>query len=212
MRGLVPGVLLGLWIVGAGGASGQKPVWGARMGLNLSAVLYDGGAGNGVVPKTGVHMGVAAALVTRRHWSVEAAAVVSQDGFRGEGSQPGDLNMDFVDVPLVVKLRLPTRVSPHISGGFTVGYMIRCRLTRVALVGNTTCDDRLVGTRWRSLDVGAVGGIGTSLPTRWGRLELDLVLNLGLRDLKDDLLPPGDARRIALRMSATLLRTGEDRS
>lgn len=212
-RGLIPCLLLGLWLVGAGGVDGQTPVWGPRVGFNLSAVLYaDGGALNGVVPKSGLHLGAATAMAISRYVSVEAAAVISQDGFRGEGSQPGDLHMDYLDVPIVVKLRLPTRISPHLLAGFTVGYMVRCRLTGVAIVGDTACDDRLVGTNWRSLDFGALGGIGTSMPTGPGRLELDLLLSFGLRDLKEDLLPPGAARRVALRLSATLFLAQEDRT
>ncbi len=212
-HGLISSLFLGLWLAGACEVRGQTGAWGPRIGVNLSGVLYaDGGAQNGMVPKMGVHLGAAAALAIDRHVSVEAAAVLSQDGFRGEGSQPGDLRMDYLDVPLVAKLRLPNRVSPHLLAGFTVGYMVRCRLTRVAIVGNTTCDDRLVGTHWRALDIGALGGIGMGLPTGKGRLELDLLLHWGLRDLKEDLLPPGAAKRVALRLSATLLSALGDRS
>lgn len=212
-RGPIPCLLLGFWLVSACAVAGQTPAWGPRVGVSLSAVLYaDGGAQNGMVPKPGLHLGGAATLAINRHVSVEVAAAVSQDGFRGEGSQPGDLHMDYLDVPVVVKLRLPTRISPHLLGGFTVGYMVRCHLTGVAIVGDTACDDRLVGTNWRSLDVGALGGIGTSIPTGRGKLDLDLFLSVGLRDLKEDLLPPGAAKRIALRLSATLFIAQEDRT
>lgn len=212
-RGLMPWLLLGLWLAGASGVEGQTLEWGPRIGANFSGVLYaDGGAMNGMEPKLGLHLGVATTLGMGRHVSVEAAAVVSQDGFRGEGSQPGDLHMDYLDVPVVVKLRLPTRVSPHLLAGFSVGYMVRCGLTRVPVVGETTCDDRLVGTNWRSLDLGVLGGVGASVPTGRGTLELDLLGSYGVRDLKEDLLPPGTARRVALRLSATLFLAGEDRS
>jgi len=206
-------LFLGLSFVRADGAAGQTLEWGARLGFNVSAVLYaDGGALNGVVPKPGLHLGAATAWEISQHATVEAAVVASQDGFRGEGAHPGDFRMDYVDVPVVGKLRLPTRVSPHLLAGFAVGYMVRCRLTGVAIVGDTTCDDRLVGTRWRSFDFGALGGIGVSLPTRRGRWEFDLFGSLGIRDLKVDLLPPGAARRVAARLSVTLFPTREDRS
>ncbi len=212
-RGGGAATVLGLLLLVASGAMGQDIKFGIRAGLNVSGVIYqDAGAAGGMVLKQGIHLGAGAALRVSRFLSVETAVLISQDGFQGEGGHPGEFQMDYLELPIMLKVRIPTRVSPHLLVGLTAGYMVRCRLTGVAFVETTTCDDRLVGTRWRSFDVGGLFGLGATLPTRMGRFGLDAFLSLGIRDLKEDLLPPGSARRGAIRVSMTWFPASGERS
>jgi hypothetical protein len=179
----------------------------------MSGIIYeDAGAAGGMVLKPGIHFGAGAALRVSRLLSVEPAVLLSPDGFQGEGGHPGDFQMDYLDVPIMLKARIPARVSPHLLVGLTAGYMVRCRLTGVAFVGATACDDPLVGTRWRSFDLGGLIGLGATLPTRRGRFGLDAFVGFGMRDLKEDLLPPGSARRGAIRVSMTWFPAFGERS
>ena len=206
-------LLLGAFLLGGPPLQAQEITWGPRVGLNLSGIIWeDVPSADAMVLRSGGHLGLASSVTLNRYVRVEAAVLVSQDGFRGAGAHPGDVRLHYIDLPVVVKLALPRRVSPHLVGGFSVGRKVGCSLSGVAVVGETTCDDPLVGSRWRGFDAGAVFGVGASLATGLGRWELDALAGLGLRDIKADLLPPGTAKRAWIRLSAALLRGGREAS
>lgn len=208
-----PCLLLGALLIGGPDLAGQGISWGPRVGLNLSGVIFeDTPAADAMALRWGGHLGLASSLAVNRYVRVEASILLSQDGFRGRGAYPGDLRLHYLDLPVVIKLALPRRIAPHLVGGLSVGREIGCSLSGVALVGETTCDDPLVGSRWRDFDVGAVFGVGASLATGLGRWEVDALAGLGVRDLKADPLPPGTAKRAWIRLSAVLLRGGGEGS
>jgi hypothetical protein len=197
-----PVVLAGfLMVVCASTATAQPVSIGPRIGLNLSAVLFDDPSAAAVNIRPGLHVGVSAALAFNRFLSAEASLLLGQYGYNARSAHPGNVELDYLDVPIVLRLRLPTRISPCLIAGLSAGYLVQGRMTGVAIVGETSLDDPLVGTDWRSSDYGVLAGLGIGLPAGTGRLEFDLVLSLGLRDIKEDILPPGPARRLSIRLS-----------
>ncbi len=189
-------------------ASGQAQTVsvGPRAGLNAAGVLYrDASSFGNTLPRVGGHFGAAAALAPSRFLEFEAALLYSQGGFQGRGGHPANLRTDDLTLPLAVRLRTASTVSPHLTLGVAGRLQLRCRLTNVAFVGETTCDDPVVGTNWRPVELLGRGGVGVSFPVRGGRFLLDALLAVGLGDVKESTLPPGWARSIAIQISCAYL-------
>jgi hypothetical protein len=177
-----------------------------RAGLNAAGVLYqDASSFGNTLPRVGGHVGAAASLAPSRGLEFEGALLYSQGGFQGRGGYPFSLSTDDLTFPLAFRLRLPFTVSPHLTLGVAGRLQLRCRLTNVAFVEQTTCDDPVVGTNWRPVELLGRGGVGVSFPVRGGRLLLDALLAMGLGDVKESTLPPGWARSFAIQISCAYL-------
>jgi hypothetical protein len=179
---------------------------GPRAGLSAAGVLYrDASTFSNTQPRVGGHVGAAAALAASRFLEFEAALLYTQGGFQGRGGHPANLRTDNLTLPLAVRLRLASTVSPHLTLGVAGRLQLRCRLTNVAFVGETTCDDPVVGTSWQPVELLGRGGLGVSFPVRRGRVLLDAFVAMGLGDIKKSTLPPGWARSITIQISLAYL-------
>jgi hypothetical protein len=183
-------------------AVAQEVTVGVRAGMNFSTIRFqDPSAGEHMQLKRGFHLGVSAARRLTGHLEAEAALLYSQGGERGRGGQPWDVAMDYVELPVILRARLPGRISPHVTAGLSPRLQLQCRLVDVAFVGETTCDDPVLGKRWKRLDLAAVGGLGASLTVGPGTLVVEGILGWGLTNLNEDILPPGWAKSADLRLS-----------
>jgi hypothetical protein len=177
---------------------------GLRAGADFSTIRFqDPNAREQMALKPGFHLGVSAAKGLTPYLEAEASLLFSQGGSGGKGGQPWDVAMDFLELPLILRARLPARISPHLTAGFSPRLKLRCKLVDVAVVGETTCDDPVVGRAWKGMELSAIGGGGASLEVGPGRLIVEGTLVWGLTDLKKDPLPPGWAKSADLRLSAT---------
>jgi hypothetical protein len=176
---------------------------GLRAGADFSTIRFqDPNAREQMALKPGFHLGVSAAKGLTPYLEAEASLLFTQGGSAGKGGQPWDVAMDFLELPLILRARLPARISPHLTAGFSPRLKLRCKLVDVAVVGETTCDDPVVGRAWKGMELNAVGGGGAGMEVGPGRLTVEGTLVWGLTDLKDDPLPPGWARTADLRLSA----------
>jgi hypothetical protein len=159
--------------------------------------------------QTGAIVGFEAGAVLLRELgrflSVEAGLHVAREGFGEGGAHTGALHRDQIVLPLLLRLRTPTRVSVHLTGGLAAKLTARCRQVDVHAVGGVPCDDAVMGAAWKRLDVAGVAGVGLSLP--WGRRSLatDLRVSWGLKDLNGGLFLPGTARSLSVDMSFAIL-------
>ena len=184
-------------------AASQELTVGVRAGANLSTVRYlNPNANDQTELKPGFHLGASVAVVLSRHVESEASLLYSQGGYGGRGGHPWDVEKDYLEVPLTVRLKLPWSISPHLTAGLTTRFQLRCRLVDVAVVGETTCDDPVVGRGWRETEVLAVGGLGASTWVGPGILLLEVQIGWGLSNINYDPLPPGWAKSADLRISS----------
>jgi hypothetical protein len=180
----------------------QEIVLGARAGLTLSAIEFeDPYASEQIGVRKGLHLGGVASVGLGRFLDAEVSVLMTQRGFLDAGAHPGSFKMDYLEIPAVLKVGIPWRISPHLIAGLAVSYQIRCRVTDVVAVQSTGCDDEMVGMEWHGLDVAGVVGLGVSHPFRNGSLFLDITGAVGLRDLKVEPLPPGRARSVSILFS-----------
>jgi hypothetical protein len=184
---------------------------GLRFGAGASVVRFqDPNANEQTELTTTFHLGVGAARLLGRFFEVEGSLLLSQGGFNGRGGHPANLESGYLETPLLFRARLPWTVSPHLSAGLVPRFLLRCRLTDVGQVGETGCDDPVVGTDWKVLDLAALAGVGIRFGLGRGTAVLEGLALWGLRDIKADPLPPGWARSADLRLSASFrLPVGE---
>ena len=191
------------FLVFATAAASQEVTAGVRAGANFSTVRYQNPNANEQTElKPGFHLGASVAVALSRHLDGEASLLFSQGGYGGRGGHPWDVEMDYLEVPLTVRLKLPWSISPHLTAGLTTRFQLRCRLVDVAVVGETTCDDPVVGRGWRETEVLAIGGLGASTGVGPGILLLEAQIGWGLTNINYDPLPPGWVKSADLRISS----------
>jgi hypothetical protein len=200
--------LLTLWIVFVASTYGapseaQATSLGLRGGLTFGGVLWeDPYAADQMGVRRGPHVGGLLAIGISRWLEIEVDALWSRKGFDDHGGAHfGAVESDYLELPALVRFRIPGRVSPHLMLGPTAAVQLRCRVSGVAGIGAGSCDDPFIGTSRSKLDLGVVLGLGVSYPVVSGSLFLDALGDLGLRDFKQDPLPPGFARNVAIHLS-----------
>lgn len=187
-------------------ASAQRISMGPRLGVGLSTVRFEEpNADNQQDIRAGFHVGVSGMMVLNRAFSAEASLLYGQGGYARQSGMPGSLATDYVELPVLVRVQLPARISPHLGVGLAPRIRVRCRLTDVALVEVTGCDDPLVGREWSTFDLGGVVGLGADIALGRGVLVLDARFTAGLLDPGKGALPPGRTRTIGLRISSAFL-------
>jgi hypothetical protein len=174
-----------------------------RGGPTIAGVLWeDPYAADGMGGLRRYHAGATITASLSRWFEIEGDLLLSRKGFRDRGgAHIGTLESDYLELPLLLKLGLPTRISPHLMVGPTAAFQLRCRVTGVAGTGEGGCDDPFIGMSHRKIDYGLLFGLGVSLPAGPGSISVDVLSDLGLRDFKEDTLPPGYARNVAFYLS-----------
>ncbi len=208
--GVSVAVLAVMVTAGTAPAAGQAAfAWGPRIGTGLHTMLFEDPATDSQTELTiGFHAGIAVTRELRGPFAAEIDVLLSREGFRGPGAHTGDLKRDFLEVPILFRIRTPTRVSLHLAAGTSVGLALRCVQANVALAGSTSCDDPVMGAEWRRLDVAGVVGAGVGLPFGSRTLMTDLFFSLGFRDLNGDAFIPGTARSLSIGFTFALLTPG----
>jgi hypothetical protein len=195
-------ILLSLFFVLSNPCEGQAFTAGVRLGFSGSTVRFlDQNANDQTELKPGFHVGASAALPLQPYAELEASVLLAQGGFRGRGGHPSTLNTTHIEVPVVLRLRLPWRISPHLTGGLVTRFLVGCHLSEVGIVGEAGCDDPVVGTQWKRVDLAVVAGLGTGWEMGPGRVLVEGLLHWGVSDMKEGPLPPGWAKSADLRFS-----------
>jgi hypothetical protein len=195
-------ILLSMLTIVSNPCEGQDFTAGVRVGFAGSTVRFlDQNANEQTEVKPGFHLGAVAAVSLRRSLEFEASLLLAQGGFQGRGGHPATLKTTHIELPLVLRLRLPWRISPHLTGGLATRFQIGCHLSDVGIVGEAGCDDPVVGTEWRRVDLAAVAGLGAGWEMGPGSVVVEGLLHWGISDMKVGPLPPGWAKSADLRFS-----------
>jgi len=204
-RWLVLAVLLGrlglpssLW--------SQEVSVGIQAGPVLAGILFqDPYSLENTGVKTAFQLGVPFRLALSDRWGLRTGLRFARKGFDDAGAFPGSQTLDYLEVPLLADIRMPWLTSVHFMAGPLLSYELRCRISGVAQIGSTTCDDPLVSMERKPLDLGVVVGLGVDREVGGIPFTLDVQGALGLRDLKKEALPPGYAQNMAVYFSLGIL-------
>lgn len=170
--------------VGAESAHAQEFHIGARGGVNLATSDFGSDIFNeDVGTLTAYHFGVLASVGISKFFSMQTEVLYSQKGF-AEGSSGVSLKVNYVEMPLLLVIKLPTRLSPHLYLGPVLALESGCKAT-TPNEGEVNCEDTEEGPRPRGADSGVMFGGGVTLPLGFGSLLLDAFFNMGLTNLSE---------------------------
>jgi hypothetical protein len=191
-----------LALLAASEASAQRISLGARAGANRVGAWFEDELANGwAQQRWGFHFGGVSQYELHRVVAVQLEARYTQKGW-AEFHTGGGRKIEFLEFPLLLNVRLPTRLSPHLLFGPVVGFELGCTVTELPGVGAVGCDDTAIALRRRKLDFGTIVGIGIGYPIGKGTLFVDALGNIGLRDLNGEPTPPGYMRLVTGYLSA----------
>src|SRR5262245_54545583 len=98
------------------------------------------------------------------------------------GQGPGDLSLDYVEVPLFVRYRAFGGPSaPYLMVGPSIGFEIGCKVITGQNPEGTACDD--VGPERASTDIGVAGAVGLDYQVGGGSLLLEGRYTHGFTDM-----------------------------
>lgn len=175
--------LLAATLLVAGPAQAQQLAFGARGGMTLSSSTVKGEIVTGEVgSKAGYHVGAVATVGVSRFLGVQTELLYSRKGFE-EDEIGANLDLTYVEIPVLVRLTLPTRLSPHLLGGVVLSLESGCRYSSDT-IDEVDCESGGSGVpRPKSADFGVELGGGVALDVGRGDVTLDVLYNHGLTDL-----------------------------
>lgn len=148
--------LLVLTIVFTTASYGQGVDLGIKFGANFATISDASGLDN----KTGFHAGGFAAIKFNDNIALQGELLYSQQGAK---FALGDFNLDYVNVPVILKYYLVQGLNIQLGPQF--GFLI---------------NDNIEGADPEKMDIAAVLGVGFDLP--FG-IRIDGRYNLGLTDV-----------------------------
>lgn len=167
------------------------PQLGLVLGANFASL-----AGRDVASddrKTGLVFGLSVLVPVHTRFALQPELHYSQKGSQvGGGGETIRLNLDYVDVPLLVRWQVPTAGAfrPFVVAGPNVAWQARCNVSVGSGRGNAPCDAGLAdenGTpaTFRRIDYGAVVGAGIDFPFGGQDASLSARYGVGLADVTD---------------------------
>lgn len=149
---------------------GQGVDLGIKFGANFATISDASGLDN----KTGFHIGAFGAIKFNDNIALQGELLYSQQGAK---FKPGDINLDYVNVPIIIKYYLVQGLNLQVGPQF--GFLV---------------NDNLDDSNAETMDIAAVLGLGFDLP--FG-LRLDGRYNLGLTDIAKN----GDGKNSVISLS-----------
>ena len=159
---------------------------GIRGGYNSSSVTIKENDVKieGFKSRSGFHGGVDLAFAVSPMVGVEIGGFYSQKGF-GEESTDATAKLDYIDIPLVVAINVPTnsQITPRIFLGGVGSIEMSCKLS---LAGTSVdCTDEDFGAR-KSFYFSAIGGAGIAVAAGPGTFLIQGAYQLGLTNISDE--------------------------
>jgi hypothetical protein len=172
-----PALLALLFTVAGAAPVAAQMTYGARMGVNFADVSFDADEDVPTSARKGLLAGVFVTIPLG--WlTVQPEALYT---VKGTSLDPAgfttDYIVDYVEVPVLVRLRLPR--NAYVVAGPAMAFRLRAR-NRIAFSGSTEEFD--LGEKVESFDLGIVGGVGLDI-RRW---VVDARYTHGLSDIDTD--------------------------
>ncbi len=187
-------------------SSAQQLAIGTRAGFNIAAAdakgsLFDSDVGM----RAGFHGGLLVSVDVTSHVALRTEILFTRKGF-GNGDGEVALKVDYVEFPVLVVIRLPGTVSPHLNLGAYLGLEASCTAS-TAIVDDTACSELSTGPATRGADSGFVVGGGVSFDVGFASLLLDAYYNVGVTDISEITADVESIKTRTLYLSAGLART-----
>lgn len=179
--------LLALFIAGTAPitARAQELAVGVTGGLIISDAEFEGSLLDETSSQTNWNVGLMISALISENVGLHSGVRRSKKGFDG---QPGSLSLDltYFEIPILLALRIPGRISPHVFGGAFLSLESGCRISAATpTIDDEDCDDVVASIRTRGADLGAVFGGGVELDAPMGTLFFDALYNIGLTDISE---------------------------
>jgi hypothetical protein len=184
-------------MAGAAPASGQT--WTATFVVGTSAnrlAFQNPVADDLSLPAPGFHVGVMAGRRIAGLLEAETGLQYATKGF--DSNVDEKLSLAYLEVPLLVGLRWPARLSPRVFVGLAAAFEVGCRSSRVLGLEELRCDAPLSSLQRRKTDFGVIVGAGAALRAGSGQITMDVRINQGLRDISTEPRPAGWVRNQSL--------------
>ena len=180
-------VLLGvsLSLVLATAAQAQIAL-GIRGGYNSSSVTlkFDDVKQEGLKSRSGFHAGADVSFMVSPMIGIELGGLYSQKGFKEDVTDGATLKLDYIDVPLVVAVTVPTnsQIMPRIFAGGVGSFEMSCKISDASTSVDCTDDDF---TRKKSY-FSAIFGAGVAVAAGPGSFLVQADYQLGLTNIADE--------------------------
>ena len=165
-------------------AEGQSLLIGLKGGVNVSDFnIQEPGFEQATESITGIVGGVFLEVGLGGLFAIRPEVLFSQRGFSDEsGIVPAELNVDYIEVPLLLVARLPSPIiTPILFAGPFVSFENSCQLSGGGLTETIDCIDDEVETE--SLEGGVTFGGGFELGAGPVTLLFDGRYNVGLTNV-----------------------------
>ena len=198
-----------LVLLGAGAAplAAQGPTLGIEVGYSRAS--FSGRDAGGVKLHEGAVAGAYLSVLLAHGFAFRPGILLATKG----GSTPVvadsagtvvnfDLELVYIDLPLVLRARIPTvgQVRLILSGGVVPGFRIGCATDfsqEDVPVARAACS---TGSGLRPLDVAVLGGVGIGIPIEKSELGVEARVTRSLRSISNE----ADIKNQALTLTLTI--------
>jgi hypothetical protein len=184
---LLPALALVLPLLTAPVAAQNRPTVGVYGGVNFAK--FGGDDVGDVETRTGFQAGAFASIPLGRIVSLMPGVAYSQQGTGVDigGGVTGTFKLDYIEVPLLLKLAAPLQGSPKLRPyavlGPAVGFEVGCKVKAQSgsQSAEVDCDDPTLGLQTKPVEVGLHFGAGLEV----SQFFVGLRYQLGLTSLDD---------------------------
>ena len=152
--------------------------------MNLAASDFESDVFNeDVGTLTAYHFGLLLSVDISRFFGMQTEVWYSRKGF-AKGNGDVSLKVNYIEMPLLAVIKIPTRFSPHLYVGPVIALESGCKVATLN-EGEIDCDDTDEGPRPKGSDSGIIFGGGVTVPFWFGSLLLDGFYNLGFTNISE---------------------------
>ena len=179
------GVLLSISAVDVGRA--QELAVGFRGGLDITSADFEGSLLESTSSRTGLSGGLVLSALITRTVELQTGGWISKKGFDGVESSGGTTEVDqtYFEIPMLIGVRIPGKISPHLLTGPVLGIELSCNLTNINFPNGVNCDNPSDGPRTKGADFGILFGAGVEASVGRVSLIADALYNRGLTDVSE---------------------------
>jgi hypothetical protein len=165
----------------------QQAVIGPFGGVNFAK--FGGSDVGDVNTRTGFQAGIFGSFPVGKYIAIVPSVSYAQEGTSVDvgGGVTGTLALDYIEVPLLLKLGAPLagtgQLRPYVTAGPALGFLIKCKVkaSNASQSAEADCDDPTVGADAKSVQFSADFGAGLDI----GRFTVGLRYQLGLTSVDD---------------------------
>ncbi len=196
-----------LLALGTAPLAAQRPALGIEVGYSRAS--FTGQDAKGVKLHEGAIAGAYLSMLLAHGFSFRPGILLATKGGStsvvadtGDAVIDFDLELVYIDIPLVLRGRIPTigQLRLILSGGVVPGFRIGCAtdFSRGDVPATRAPCAQAAGLR--TLDVGILGGVGIGIPIEKSELGIEARLSRGLRSITND----ADVKNQAFTLTLTI--------